>query len=102
MGVIESLFGAIARWFGFVGACVAGPDATCVPFAAFLALAIAAAAGLWLIVRAYSRLQADEASHAQARRKRLERERAEERIRRTVATRVEPRQTAHRGWRMPA
>jgi hypothetical protein len=53
MGVLESLFTAIATWFGYVGACAIAPDATCRPFLAFIALAAAASAALTLVLIAY-------------------------------------------------
>jgi hypothetical protein len=53
MGVLESIFFLIGRWFGYVGACVVAPDATCRPFLAFVALAVAASAALTLVVLAY-------------------------------------------------
>jgi hypothetical protein len=43
----------IGTWFGYVGSCVASPDATCRPFLAFLALAAAAVAALALVLMAY-------------------------------------------------
>jgi hypothetical protein len=44
MEFIEAVISGIPKWFGFVGACVAGPNAACIPFMAFFALGIAAAA----------------------------------------------------------
>ena len=102
MGFIEALFGTIAKWFGFVGSCVVGPNAACVPFLAFLALALAAGAALWLIARAYRRLEGDDEQRAEERRERLEQLRMQQRVRQTIAARVAPRQVPHRGWRMPA
>ena len=97
-----SFFGAIGKWFGFVGSCAVGPNATCIPFIAFFTLAIAAGAALWLIARAYRRLQGDDEQNAEARREQVRYRRTQERIRATIAARVAPRQVAHRGWRMPA
>lgn len=102
MDLIGAFFGTIAKWFGFVGACVAGPSAACVPFVAFFALAVAAAAALWLIARAYRHLQGLGEADAEARRERLRRLRNEQRVRAAVAEHVAPRQVSHRGWRMPA
>ena len=48
---------SIANWFGFVGSCVASPTGACAPFAAFLAVLIAASAalaGLYLAYRPYA------------------------------------------------
>lgn len=53
MGAIESLSLLIGKWFGFVGACMFVPDATCRPFLAFVALAAAACAALALVLMAY-------------------------------------------------
>jgi len=53
MGAIESLSLLVGKWFGFVGACMLVPDATCRPFLAFVALAAAACAALTLVVMAY-------------------------------------------------
>ena len=53
MGAVESLSLLIGKWFGFVGACMFVPDATCRPFLAFVALAAAACAALALVVMAY-------------------------------------------------
>ncbi|HEX2831150.1 MAG TPA: hypothetical protein VHP37_32760 [Burkholderiales bacterium] len=102
MDLIGAFFGTIAKWFGFVGACVAGPSAACVPFVAFFALAVAACAALWLIARAYRNLQDRDAASAEERRERTQRLRNEQRVRAAVAEHVAPRQVAHRGWRMPA
>jgi hypothetical protein len=53
MGIIESFFLVIGKWFGYVGACMFVPDATCRPFLAFVALGAAACAALTLVVMAY-------------------------------------------------
>jgi hypothetical protein len=53
MGFIESFFLVIGKWFGYVGACMFVPDATCRPFLAFVALGAAACAALALVVMAY-------------------------------------------------
>ena len=60
MGVIESFFVMIAKWFGYVGACLVVPDATCRPFMAFVALGAAACAALTLVLLAYRAAQARE------------------------------------------
>ena len=102
MELITAFFGMIAKWFGFVGACVVGPSAACVPFVAFFALAVAACAALWLIARAYRNLQDENEADAEARRERLRHLRNEQRVRAAVAEHVAPRRVGHRGWRMPA
>ena len=102
MEFIGALFGMIATWFGFVGACVVGPSAACVPFIAFFALAIAAAGGLWLIARAYRNLQGEAEASAEERRERLRHLRNQQRVRSAVEAHVAPRRVSHRGWRMPA
>ena len=81
MEFIQSFFGAISRWFGFVGSCTLGPNAACVPFLAFFALALAAGAALWLILRAYRRLQGDDEERAEERRARAAELRMQQRIR---------------------
>ena len=102
MGLIESFFTSIQTWFGFVGSCVVGPNATCRPFLGFLALAIAAGAALLLVARAYRKMHGDDEQRAENRRERLRQLQAQERVRRAVAAHVAPRQVAHRGWRLPA
>ena len=102
MGFIEAVFGTIAQWFGFVGACVVGPNAACIPFIAFFALAVAASAALWLIARAYRRLGDDDEQRAEERRERLKQLRMQQRVREAIAAHVQPRRVAHRGWRLPA
>ena len=66
MGVIESFFLLIGRWFGYVGACVFVPDATCRPFLAFIALGAAACAALTLVVMAYRAAGRRDAAMAEA------------------------------------
>jgi membrane protein implicated in regulation of membrane protease activity len=105
MGILESIFSTIYTWFGFVGACVVGPNATCRPFLAFLALAIASGAALLLVTRAYRALQGhDEASDefGAERHERVRHLRAQQQVRRAVTARVAPRQVPHRSWRLPA
>src|SRR4051812_43273821 len=53
MSAIESLSLLVGKWFGYVGACMSAPDATCRPFLAFIALGAAACAALTLVVMAY-------------------------------------------------
>jgi hypothetical protein len=96
------LFGTIGTWFGFVGACVVGPNAACIPFLAFFVLAVAAGAAMWLIARAYRNLNGGDEASAEERRERLRKLREEQRMQREVAAHVQPRRGAHRGWRLPA
>lgn len=53
MSAINTFFDFVATWFGFVGSCFASPSGACVPFLAFLALGVAAAAALTLVLLAY-------------------------------------------------
>ena len=53
MSAINAFFDFVVTWFGFVGSCLASPSGACVPFLAFLALGVAAAAALTLILLAY-------------------------------------------------
>jgi hypothetical protein len=53
MSAISGFFQLIGTWFGYVGSCVASPNATCVPFVAFVGLAGAAGAALALVLLAY-------------------------------------------------
>ena len=50
---MNGLFNFVGMWFGYVGSCVVGPDATCRPFLAFLALGIAAAVALTVLLMWY-------------------------------------------------
>jgi membrane protein implicated in regulation of membrane protease activity len=105
MGIIESFFTTVFTWFGFVGACVAGPNATCRPLLAFLAIAVASGAALVLVTRAFRALQRpDEASErgAEKSRERVRQMRTQQQVRSAVAAHVAPRQVTHRGWRLPA
>ena len=84
MSIIEAFFGVIATWFGYVGSCVASPDASCGPFLAFVVLAAASAAALALLVLAYQALQREESRELEERRAKARALAAQERIRRTV------------------
>jgi hypothetical protein len=64
MGVLESIFFMIGRWFGYVGACMITPDATCRPFLAFVALTAAASVALTLLLLAYRAARQVEAGEA--------------------------------------
>ena len=59
----------IGTWFGYVGMCMIGPDASCRPLLAFLALGIAAAVALTLILLAYKTAQARELERVDERRR---------------------------------
>jgi membrane protein implicated in regulation of membrane protease activity len=103
MALITAVFSTIGTWFGFVGSCVVGPDPTCRPFLAFVALTVVSAVALALVMRAYRALQPeDERLEAEQRRIAVRERQAQERVRRRIAAKVAPRAAAHRGWRMPA
>jgi membrane protein implicated in regulation of membrane protease activity len=102
MGFIESVFGTIGTWFGFVGSCVVGPNATCRPFLAFVALAVAAVMALLLVLRAYRAVRGEDDRRVEERAARLRELRTQQRVRHAVAAHVAPRRSVHRGWRMPA
>jgi membrane protein implicated in regulation of membrane protease activity len=102
MGFIGSFFAAVGRWFGFVGSCTIGPNATCLPFLAFVALAVASVVALLLVLRAYRATQGVDERHAAEREARLLELRMQQRVRQAVAAHVAPRRSVHRGWRMPA
>ncbi|HUP95998.1 MAG TPA: hypothetical protein VM164_13915 [Burkholderiales bacterium] len=87
MSIIESFFGVIATWFGYVGSCVASPDASCWPFLAFVVLAAASAAALALVVLAYQALKRDESHEVEEQRAKARALAAHERIRRTILAR---------------
>lgn len=84
MSVIESFFGVIATWFGYVGSCVALPDASCGPFLGFVVLAAASAGALALVLLAYQALQREESREVEEQRAKARALAAQERIRRTV------------------
>jgi glutamine synthetase len=72
MGIIESFVLLIGRWFGYVGACMFAPDATCRPFLAFVALAAAACAALTLVLMAYRAAQQRDSATAEPQGSRME------------------------------
>ena len=90
MGIIESFFLLFGKWFGYVGACLVVPDATCRPFLAFIALAAAATAALTLVLMAYRAAQRRESIDMQAQAPLVRTAPVQERARRT---RAEPRLT---------
>ncbi len=101
--MFSSFSSMIGKWFGYVGSCMAGAEPTCFPFLAFLALAAVSVAALAIVVHAYRALQPeDERLEAETRRARAREREMQERIRRKLAARVAPRETLHRGWRLPA
>ena len=103
MNAIYSFFSTIGTWFGYVGSCAIGAEATCRPFLAFVVLTIASGAALALVMRAYRALRPEEERReAEERRARAREREMQERIRRKIAARVAPRSAPHRGWRMPA
>lgn len=87
MSAIDSFFSVIGTWFGYVGSCVATPNATCAPFVAFIVLGAAAAAALALVLVAYQALQREENREAEERRAQARSLAAQERIRRRLARR---------------
>lgn len=82
------LFAVIGTWFGYVGACLVAPDATCRPFLAFILLGAAASAALTLVILAYRSAQARESALTEERRARLRTAETRERVRRAVAARA--------------
>lgn len=82
---METLLTTVGTWFGYVGACVVAPDATCRPFLAFFALGAAASVALTLALLAYRSAQTRQASELEERRARLRTSATQERVRRAVA-----------------
>ena len=81
-----SIIHSIGTWFGYVGSCVATPDATCRPFLAFVALAVAATTALVLLVLAYNRKDSPvTTAEVEDRRTRLRTLELQDRVRRTLA-----------------
>jgi hypothetical protein len=103
MGVIESFLLLIGRWFGYVGACMFVPDATCRPFLAFVALGAAACAALTLVVMAYRAAQPREAIGAETQGSRTEPGGMQQRVQRpAVDRRITPRPAVRTGLRAAA
>ena len=87
----------IGTWFGYVGACVIAPDATCRPFLAFVALGVAAAAALTLLIIAYRGAYARDTAKVEERQT-LERMREmQDRVRRTLAGQPVVPKPTHQG-----
>lgn len=82
------LFHLIGTWFGYVGACVASPDATCRPLMAFIALGAAASAALTLVLLAYANVQRRESAQLEDERTKAQASKAQERVRRSLAERA--------------
>jgi hypothetical protein len=100
-GAHMSFLNSIGTWFGYVGSCVASPDATCRPFLAFVALGVAAAAALTLMVIAYRKDHVQSAVDIEERRTRERTREMQDRVRRTLAGQpVAPKPTSH--GRFPA
>lgn len=78
-------FDLIGTWFGYVGSCVAAPNATCRPFLAFIALGIAATAALTLMILAYRKRHARDLAEIEERRTRERTREMQERVHRTLA-----------------
>lgn len=85
MGAVESLSTLIGTWFGYVGACVAAPEATCRPFLAFLALGTAAVAALALVLMAYRAARRREMTEIEEQRAHTHGLEVQERVRRALA-----------------
>ena len=97
------MFNLIGTWFGYVGACVVSPDATCRPFLAFVVLGIAAGVALTLVLLAYRRGYAHETVDLEERRTRQRTLELQERVRRTlVGQPVVPKPTVERRLRVAA
>ena len=81
------MFTFIGTWFGYVGSCLAAPDATCRPFLAFILMGAAASAALTLVIMAYRSAQAREAAEIEERRVTSRTTETRARVRRAVAAR---------------
>jgi hypothetical protein len=101
MDLIQSFFSTVGTWFGFVGSCVAGPDAVCRPFIGFVMLATTAAIALYLVVKAY-RAARSRVRNSDELPRRTEQRRLQERVRLSVTDKVAPRPASHGAWRLPA
>ena len=92
----------IGTWFGYVGACLIAPDATCRPFLAFILMGAAASAALTLVIMAYRSAQAREAAEIEERRAKLHTAETQERVRRAVAARSQGTEPVIRRQYRPA
>lgn len=91
------IFSLIGTWFGYVGACVASPDATCRPFLAFFALLAAAGTALTLMLLAYHREHRRHAAEIEETRSLARAQEVQDRLRRALAVKVTPPKPALRG-----
>ena len=96
------IFSFIATWFGYVGACVVAPDATCRPFLAFVALGAAATTALTLVLIAYRNAQGREIAQTEERRAVTRRIEISERVRRALADRAAAKPAFHGRFRPAA
>lgn len=78
---MESLF----TWFGYVGSCLATPDATCRPFLAFILMGAAASAALTLVIMRYRAVRARETAASEEHLHESSAAESRERVRRAVA-----------------
>ena len=92
----------IGNWFGYVGACLVAPDATCRPFLAFILMGAAASAALTLVIMAYRSAQARQAAELEERRAKLHTAETQERVRRAVAARAQGTEPAIQRQYRPA
>lgn len=82
------VFDFIGTWFGYVGACVVAPDATCRPLLAFVALGAAAGAALTLVLLAYRNAYARARAEIEERRALSRTAEVQERLQRSLADRA--------------
>jgi hypothetical protein len=82
------IFGFFGTWFGYVGACVVAPDATCRPLLAFVALGAAAGAALTLVLLACRNAYARERAELEERRALGRAAEVQERLQRSLADRA--------------
>lgn len=101
MDLIQSLFSTLGAWFGFVGSCVAGPNAVCRPFIGFVMLTAMAAVALYLVLKTYWAARSGARIPAEPR-TRPEQLQLQKRVQLAVAEKVGPGSASHGGWRLPA
>ena len=102
MAGLEALTGLIGKWFGFVGACVAGAGPACRPFLAFVALTAAAGAALALLVLAYRSLKQEEAHAIADMETAIDDKRLEPQWRAPASAAMPVRHTPAESWRVAA
>ena len=93
------IFSFVGSWFGYVGACMVSPDATCRPFLAFLALGAAAATALTLVLIAYRTAQERETAEVEAQRSTARTVEMSQRVRRAIADKAAARPGFHSRFR---